>query len=292
MRKNKLHLIVPFLVPAIALYLIFVIYPYGQSMFISLNKWRGLSPNPTFVGLENFQTMLSDPNFWNALGNNVVYLIFIPLITISISLYFAFLLTHGKARFRSFYRIMFFFPQVMSLVALGVLWSFIYHPTIGILSSIITFLGASEPIAVLGNPDYVLPAIGAVVIWQQVGFFMVLFIAGMESIPSAFYEAAVIDGATRNDLFWKITLPLLWDSIRTALVFLAIMATNMFAITQTMTQGGPNRQSEVLATYVYERAFASGKFGYATAVAMAIFAVALVLSLVTMFFTRRESLEY
>jgi N-acetylglucosamine transport system permease protein len=107
-----------------------------------------------------------------------------------------------------------------------------------------------------------------------------------------FYEAAVIDGASRWALFWKITLPLLWDTIRTALVFLAIGATNMFAITQTMTEGGPNRSTDVLATYIYERAFLSGRFGYATAVAIAMFVLALTLSIFTMTATRRETLEY
>jgi N-acetylglucosamine transport system permease protein len=121
---------------------------------------------------------------------------------------------------------------------------------------------------------------------------MVLFIAGMESIPVSYYEAATIDGASRWDLFWKVTLPLLWDTVRTALVFLAIGAIDMFAITQTMTEGGPNRSTDVLATYVYDRAFLKSNFGYATAVAVAMFALAFVLSLLTMRATQRESLEY
>lgn len=292
MTKRKLHIIVPFTLPAIALFLVFVVYPYGRAMYISLTKWRGLTPKPTFIGLENFINLLADDFFWNALKHNLIYLLTIPAITIVISLYLAFLLTHGKARFRKFYRITFFFPQVMSLVAIGVLWSFIYHPTIGVLSSIAHFLGAPEAIAWLGNPDLALGAIGVVVIWQAVGFYVVLFMAGMDSIPISFYEAATIDGATRWDLFWRITLPLLWDAIRTAMVFLAIGATNMFAIVQTMTLGGPNRSTDVLSTYVYERAFLSGKFGYATAVAVAMFLLAFVLSLLTMWLTRREALEY
>jgi N-acetylglucosamine transport system permease protein len=180
----------------------------------------------------------------------------------------------------------------MSLVAIGVLWSFIYHPTIGILSSIAMALGSERPIAWLGNPDTALAAVGVVVIWQAVGFYMVLFIAGMDSIPVSYYEAATIDGANRWDLFWRITLPMLWDTIRTALVFLAIGAIDMFAITQTMTLGGPNRTTEVLAYYVYERAFLSSRFGYATAVAVAMFVIAFALSLLTMRATQRESLEY
>lgn len=292
MTKRKLHIIVPFTLPAIALFLVFVVYPYGRAMYFSLTKWRGLTPKPTFIGLENFIKLLADDFFWNALKHNLIYLLTIPAITIAISLYLAFLLTHGKARFRKFYRITFFFPQVMSLVAIGVLWSFIYHPTIGILSSIANFLGGPEAIAWLGNPDTAMAAVGAVVVWQAVGFNVVLFIAGMDSIPDSYYEAATIDGATRWDLFWKITLPLLWDTIRTAMVFLAIGATNMFAITQTMTRGGPNRSTDVLSTYVYERAFLSGKFGYATAVAVAMFLLALILSLLTLRVTQRETLEY
>ena len=292
LRKHKWHIIVPFLLPSLLLFLVFVVYPYGQAMYYSLTKWRGLTPKPTYIGLANFETLLGDDFFWNALGHNLIYLVSIPAVTIIISLYLAFLLTHGKARFSKFYRITIFFPQVMSLVAIGVLWSFVYHPTIGILSNIASLLGAAEPIAWLGNPALALGAIGAVVVWQAVGFYVVLFIAGMDSIPVTYYEAAIIDGATRWDLFWKITLPMLWETIRTAIVFLAIGATDMFAITQTMTRGGPNRSTDVLSTYVYERAFLSGKFGYATAVAVAMFLLALVLSLMTMRATRRETLEY
>ncbi len=291
-KKKKYHIIIPFTLPSLALFAVFVVYPYAQAMYYSLTKWRGLTPKPTYIGLANFEKLLGDDLFWNALKHNLIYLVFLPAITIGISLYLAFLLTHGRARFRKFYRIAFFFPQVMSLVAIGVLWSFIYHPTIGILSSITSFFGAAEPIAWLGNPDLALPAVGAVVVWQAVGFYVVLFMAGMDSIPVSYYEAATIDGATRWDLFWKITLPMLWDTIRTALVFLAIGATNMFAITQTMTLGGPNRSTDVLSTYVYERAFLSGKFGYATAVAVAMFLLAFVLSALTMRATRRETLEY
>ncbi len=291
-RKRKYHIIVPFLLPALILYAVFVVFPYSKSIYISLTKWRGLTPTPTFVGLENFSKLLSDKLFWNAVSHNILYLIFIPAITISIALYLAFLLTHGKARFRGFYRVTFFFPQVMSLVAIGVLWSFIYHPTIGILNSILSVFGVKDPIAWLGNPDVALAAVGVVMIWQAVGFYMVLFIAGMDSIPVSYYESATIDGATRWDLFWRITLPLLWDTIRTALVFLGIAAIDMFAITQTMTEGGPNRSTDVLSTYVYDQAFLKSKFGYATAVAVAMFVIAFILSLLTMRATQREFVEF
>jgi N-acetylglucosamine transport system permease protein len=177
-------------------------------------------------------------------------------------------------------------------VAIGVLWSFVYHPRIGILNAILAGLGVENVIAWLGNPDTAQAALAVVVIWQAVGFFMVLFIAGMESIPVSYYEAAIIDGANQWRIFRHITFPLLWDTTRTALVFLAIGALDMFTITQTMTQGGPNRSTEVLAYYLYERAFLSSRFGYATAIAVSMFFIVLTLSVVTMRLTQRERLEY
>jgi N-acetylglucosamine transport system permease protein len=291
MYRDKYRLIVPFLAPSVLLYVLFVLYPYVQAMYISLTRWRGLSRNLTFIGLENFQRMLNDELFWNALSHNAIYLATLPLITIAFGLFLAFLLTQGVAGAK-FYRVTFFFPQVMSVVAIGVLWSFVYHPTMGVLTSLFKLFGVAEPPVWLGNPDYALGAVGLVVIWQAVGFYMVLFIAGMESIPSTYYEAATIDGATKWHIFWNITLPLLWDTVRTALVFLAIGAVDMFAIVQTMTQGGPSRSTDVLATYLYERAFLQSEFGYATAIAVSMFLVVLTLSTVLMRVTQRESLEY
>lgn len=291
MYRDKYRLIVPFLIPSVTLYVVFVLYPYIQAMYISLTRWRGLTPSADFIGLENFQEMLGDDLFWNALSHNVIYLITLPVITIAMGLFLAFLLTQG-VRGARFYRVTFFFPQVMSVVAIGVLWSFVYHPTMGVLTALLRLVGIANPPVWLGNPSTALGSVGAVVIWQAVGFYMILFIAGMESIPNTYYEAAIIDGANRWHLFWSITLPLLWETVRTALVFLAIGAVDMFAIIQTMTQGGPSRSTDVLATYLYERAFLQSEFGYATAIAVSMFLMVLLLSTVLLRVTRRESLEY
>ncbi len=291
MYRNKYRLIVPFLIPSLLLYVTFVLYPYGRAMYISLTQWRGLSKPPVFIGLENFSKMLGDSNFWNALGNNAFYIITLPLFTIGLALFFAFVLTQG-ARFARFYRITFFFPQVMSMVAIGVLWSFVYHPTIGFLNSFLKLVGMSDPPVWLGNPDYVLSALSGVAVWQAVGFFMVLFIAAMESIPATYYEAAMIDGATQWNIFWNITIPLIWGTVQTALIFIMIEATSMFTITQTMTEGGPSRGSEVLSTYLYHEAFINSNFGYGTAIAVALFFLTLLISVILTRLLRRESLEF
>jgi N-acetylglucosamine transport system permease protein len=291
MYRNKYRLIIPFLAPSLLLYFTFVLYPYAQSMYISLTQWRGLAQAPVFIGFANFTRLLNDSNFWNALGNNAFYIIALPVITLVLALFFAFVLTQGVP-LSKFYRVTYFFPQVIAVVAIGVLWSFVYHPTIGILTSILRAIGIAQPPVWLGNPDTVLWAIAGVSIWQAVGFYMVLFIAAMESIPITYYEAAMIDGASRWHLFWNITLPMIWDTLQTGLIFIMIGATNMFAITQTMTEGGPSRSSEVLSTYLYSEAFINSKFGYGTAIAVTLFLLTLVISLILSRLLRRESLEY
>ncbi len=291
MYRNKYRLIIPFLIPSLLIYLTFVIYPYASAMYISLTRWRGLSQPPQFIGLANFQKMLQDEHFWNALGNNAVYLITLPTITLILALFFAFLLTQGVP-LSKFYRISYFFPQLMSVVAIGVLWSFVYHPTIGILNSLLQAIGISNPPIWLGNPKTVLGAVSGVAIWQAVGFYMVLFIAAMEAVPMSLYEAAMIDGANRWQLFWKITIPMIWETLMTAMIFIMIFATNMFAITQTMTQGGPSRSSEVLSTFLYDEAFLGSKFGYGTAIAVTLFFIVLAISLTVQRLMRRDTLEY
>jgi len=291
MYRNKYRVIIPFLAPSLLLYLTFVIYPYVSAMFISLTRWRGLANPPEYIGLANFQRMLNDENFWNALGNNTYYVVTLPVITLGLALFFAFVLTQG-ARFAKFYRVSYFFPQVMSVVAIGVLWSFVYHPIMGILNAILSSIGINDPPVWLGNPDTVLGAVATVAIWQAIGFYMILFVASMDSIPSTFYEAAEIDGATRWQTFWKITIPLIWDTLQTAIIFIMIGATNMFAITQTMTLGGPSRSSEVLSTYLYGEAFLGSKFGYGTAIAVTLFFITLLISVVLTQLFKRTSLEY
>jgi N-acetylglucosamine transport system permease protein len=302
MYKHKYRVIIPFLTPAVILYLVFVIYPYIRSMYNSLTSWKGVSSNQKFVGLYNYQRMINDELFWNALKHNIEYLIFIPLILISVSLFLSFMISQ-RIRFSRFFRVTFFFPQVISIISIGVLFSYVYHPTVGIVTSLFQFLHLEsffqlfgfEGIPIwLGDPKTVKFGIGSVVVWQAVGFYMVLFLAAMEAIPMTFYEAAIIDGAGRWHQFWHITIPLLWETIVTALVFSALGAFDMFAITRVMVVSGSStgRPADVLATYLYEQAFDASRFGYATAIAVSLFVMMLLLSVFTIRVTRRESVEY
>jgi N-acetylglucosamine transport system permease protein len=302
MNKHKYRVIIPFLAPAIILYLVFVIYPYSRSMYNSFTSWKGVSAEQPFVGLRNYERMINDELFWNALGHNLEYLITVPIITISLSLFLAFMINQG-IRFNKFFRVVFFFPQVISLISIGVLWSYIYHPTMGIVTAIARFLGLQGFFQLLGfqgipvwigDPRTVRFAIASVVIWQAVGFYMVLFLAAMEAIPHSLYEAAIIDGANRWHQFWHVTLPLLWDTMQTALVYSGMGAFSMFAITKVMVVSGSStaRPADVLSTYLYEQAFEASRFGYATAIGVALFVIMLTLSILTMRLTRRETVEY
>lgn len=296
MQRDKYRVIIPFLLPSALVYTVFVLYPYVSAMYTSLTIWHGYTVNKKFVGLYNFSVMLQDANFWNALRHNLMLLVGLPLFTLSIALFFAFLFTQVRERdpfykVTQVYRIAYFFPQVMSAVAIAVLWSFIFHPTIGILNSALHVFGITGP-TWLGNPSTSLLSVGIVAVWSAIGFYMVLFIAGMQSIPLDYYEAGRIDGAGGWNLFRNLTWPLLWDHTRTALIFISIGALDMFTLTQVLTEGGPNRSSDVIATYLYEVAFKDGEFGYSTALGVALFVITMLIAGIAFQLGRRERLEY
>ncbi len=197
---QKYRLIIPFLLPAILLYGVFVVWPYAQAIYISLTSWRGVSANKPWVGLDNYQRLWEDERFHEALTRNGQLLIVLPLVTIAIALTFAALFTQGSQQIRGagFYRIVFFFPQIISAVIVGILWSYVYTPNIGLLNGILRAVGLGYvSTSWLTNPTTILWAIAAVAIWSSVGFYMVIYIASMQSIPTSFYEAAILDGATR-----------------------------------------------------------------------------------------------
>jgi N-acetylglucosamine transport system permease protein len=295
MDRGKNGLIVSFLALPLALYTIFVLVPYGSALVFAFTRWSGLSSNIRFNGVNNFIKLYNDDKFWNALSHNATALVILPPVIIGIALFFAFLFTQG-IKFSRFFRIAFFFPQVMSVVVVAVLWDFIYHPTIGVLNAVIGLLGISQlqNFPWLGDSRTVFGAVLGVVIWQSVGFYMVLFIAGMQSVPSDYYEAAKIDGASSWTMFWSVTVPLLWDTIRTAIIFLAIGAMDLFAIVTVMTNGtgGPSRAADVVPTYLFSTAFSDGQFGYATAMGLVLLILVFILSVVSLRFTAREALEY
>jgi N-acetylglucosamine transport system permease protein len=295
MYHQKYRLIIPFLAPALLLYAVFVLWPYGQAIYISLTQWSGVAANPTFIGLGNYEKLIVDPHFRTALSHNFALLIVLPIVTLGLALLFATLFTQGGRGVigAQFYRVVFFFPQVMSVVIIGVLWQYIYNPIVGLLNGTLNAVGLSGLArSWLGDASTALWAVAAVVVWQAVGFYMVLFIAGMQSIPISFYEAATLDGASKWEAFWGITIPLLWDNIRVAVIYIGIACLDLFTIVAVMTEGRPNRASDVVARYMYEVAFRNSQFGYASAIGVALLILTLILSVLTLRFTQRERLEF
>ncbi|CAN5729055.1 sugar ABC transporter permease [soil metagenome] len=295
MNHGKYRLIIPFLAPALILYTVFVLYPYASAVRNSFYLWRGVSANKTFIGFDNYRKLWDDDNFRTALTHNGQMLIVLPLFTISIAMLFATLFVQGGKGVRGagFYRVVYFFPQVMSVVIVGVLWQYIYNPNSGILNEALRAVGlGSLARSWLGDASYALWAVAAVVIWQSVGFYMVLFVAGMQSIPFDFYEAARLDGASRFAQYKDITVPLMWENIRVAVIYIAIAALDLFTIVQVMTEGKPNRSSDVVARFMYEQAFTNSQFGYASAIGVVLLILTFILAMIMLVLSRRDRLEF
>lgn len=303
MRQGKYPFIVGFLAAPVLLYVVFVISPYIQAFYISMTNWKGISANPQFIGLENFTRLFDDEVFWAAVRHHGVLLLVMPLVTIVIALFFAFLLNlSGGQRGGQMtgiwgskvYRVIFFLPQVLAVAIVGVLFQAIYRPDgTGVINGLLGKVGI-DPVGWLINPDIALLSIIAVMVWQAVGFYVVLFSAGMSSIPKDVFEAAALDGAGRFTLFFRITIPLLWDTMQVAWVYLGIAAFDAFALVQVLSvdRGGPDNSTTVLPMEIWRTAFNFSKFGYASAMGVALFFMTITFAALTLRVTRRERIEF
>ncbi|GAA3376889.1 sugar ABC transporter permease [Streptomyces sannanensis] len=307
MQHGKYRFIVGFLAAPLALYALFVIWPFIQSIYYSFTDWTGLSPDFRMTGFDNYARMLDDDVFWKSLQHSLLFALLLPLVTLGLALFFAFMLNVGGRRRRgaaiagvrgsSFYKIAYFFPQVLSIAIVALLFQFAYNPNDGAINGALKAVGLDgvQP-EWLGDPGLALWCVMAVLVWSTVGFFVVLFSAGMASIPKDFYEAALLDGAGRFTTFFRITLPLLWDTVQSGWVYMGILAlgAESFAVVQIMTvgPGGPDYSTTVLPLYVYQAAFRDGQAGYATTIGVALLVVTLAFAAVVMRVGRRERLEF
>lgn len=281
------------ILPSLILFAIFILYPTIRVFISSLYEDSGLGNASRFIWFDNFKAMFQDEVFYIALKNTGFLMIVSGIPTILFALFYAGILTSGKIKESNFYRIVFFFPSILSFVVIAILWSFIYHPTMGVINPILEVLGKGDlDLTVLGNKNSVMWGIAVTMIWQAAGYYMVMYIAGIDGISKELYEAAEIDGATGIQSFWSITIPLLWDIIKTTIIF-AIngVITNSFTIVRVMTDGGPDRDSEVLLTFMYKHAM-NASFGYAMAIAVFVFTVSIILSIISNKVTGREATEY
>jgi ABC-type glycerol-3-phosphate transport system permease component len=264
-----------FLGVPLAIYVIFVILPFVQAFYYSMTDWSGFSKKMNFVGLDNYVKLLQDGVFLKALGNNILLAVVLPPLTIVISLTLATLVTVGgpsqgevKGLARAgIYRIISFFPYVVPAIVIGIIWAQMYDPSNGLLNGILTSVGLSnfKSFAWLGDERTAMGASIFVIVWSMVGFYMVLFIAAIKGIPSDLYEAARIDGAGRFRTAISITVPMIRDNIRTAYIYLGILALDAFVYMQALnSNGGPNNSTLTISQDLLVTAFRKSKFGYAS----------------------------
>jgi N-acetylglucosamine transport system permease protein len=303
MRYGKYRFIASFLAIPLLLYAVFVVSPYLQAIYISMTDWRGFSANRNFIGFANYAELLGDGRFWRAMWHNALLLIVVPVVTLGIALFLATMTTvagrrgmigRGGVPGSRFYQVVFVFPHVVPIVITGVLFGFFYNPEAGLLNGLLRLVGfdwLTRPW--LGDTTFALPAVMAVLIWAFVGFYFVVFSAAMKALPTDVFEAAVLDGAGRVRTFRHITLPMITDSLKTSYIYLGILMLDGFTLLQVMLpDGGPDGSTEVVAQYLYRAAFTDGRFGYASAIGVALCLVTLVLAIVVLRMGRRDRVEF
>ena len=277
--------------PALLLLLIFMVYPTISVFVMSLFKWGGYSADKTFVGLDNFKTLMGDQRFWGSFKNTVILLISVTLVTLVLSLWCANTLTRESIRAKGLFRVIFYIPNILSALVIAAIISAIYDPEAGLANSLLSALGM-EPVLWLGRRDTVILSIAIAMIWQATGYYMVMYMSSMASIPESLYEASDIEGASRAVKFFKITLPLIHPTLRTTLTFFIISSINIsFLLVRAMTGGGPDGASEVFLSYMYDQAYTNSSYGYGMAIGVVIFAFSFALSALVNFITKREPIE-
>ncbi|VWL85017.1 carbohydrate ABC transporter permease [Oceanivirga miroungae] len=282
------------LLPAILIYTVFKVLPVFEVFKLSFYRLSVLSFSEKFVGLHNFRALIHDNNFIRAFQNSVLLIVYVTIITLVLSLMFASILVNLKIKGSSFYRVIFYVPSVLSIVVIGGIFAAIYDSKNGLLVSILGFFGLKGPeLGFLGDQSIVIYSIMLVMVWQALGYYMVMYMAAMSSIPKNIYEAAEIDGANSAVKFFNVTIPLIWSSIRTTLSFFIISNINMsFLIATILTGGGPDGASEVFLTYMYNQAYTNQSYGYGMAIGVVVFIFSFVVSAIVSFVTKREVLQY
>lgn len=291
-QRKQTAFIVSFLAPPLGLYGLFVLLPTLNAFRYSLMRWDGLS-DQTWVGLRNFRSFLAPgSDFVPAIEHNLFLTVVPGIFILTLALAFANVI-HHRIKGARLFRITFFFPNIISAVAVALLWTLIYSPTkVGMLNHLRTVVfHQAQPIA-FAESSHLLWALVPMIVWSATGFYMVLFLAAMENIPETFYEAARLDGATPTGLFLHITLPLMWEVLTTGIIFLIVGGLKFFDAIWIMENGRPKTPTHTLATLMYSKVFEQYDIGYGTAIAVLLFLLVLAATLVSFRLLRRERLEY
>ncbi len=277
------------LAPSMIFYVLFVLVPLGRAFQLSLTDWDGLAPTKQYVGIENYTSIWTEARFLASLWRNVLWWVMHIVLAVGTGLLLALLLSEvGRGRF--FFRTVAFFPHVLSLAVVGVIWGQLYHPSIGLINSALETIGLTSLMRIwLGDPDIALYSVGVASAWQAYGFYMVIFLAGIQGIDPQLHEAARVDGASGWQRMRDITIPSLHNTMTVVLTLAFISAMKGFGTVWAMTQGGPGYASELVAVYVWRTAFQSGAIGRAAAAGLSLAVIVIVIS--TLFNRRRDRVE-
>ncbi|NUR26995.1 MAG: sugar ABC transporter permease [Catenulispora sp.] len=276
-----------FILPNFLGFALFTLVPMLAAFALAFLDWDAYNA-PEWVGLENFQRLLRDENFYAALGNTLFYAVgHIPL-TLVAALMLAIVLDR-KLRGVQFFRTAAFFPYITSLVAVAVVWNMLFNPTAGPVNQFLQTLGLDDPPRWVASTDWAMPAVIVTSVWRDMGYYMVLFLAGLQTIPKEYYEAARVDGANAWQRFWKITLPSLRPTTFFVVVMLTIQSFKVLDLIVVMTDGGPGRSTLVLAQLIYREGITEGQFGYSSAIALVLFVIVLTVTVVQFRLNERSS---
>ena len=294
MEKNKgrSRFIVLCVAPAVILFVIFMIIPTLNVFRMSLFERGAYSPDETFVGFANFKSLVNDSNFIRAMQNTILLIVVVTMVTFALALVFAGILTRENIKGKELLRVIFYIPNILSIVVISGIFSAIYKPENGMLNSVLSMISGHEVSTLWKGEDLVMLSLIIAMVWQAIGYYMVMYMASMAAVPQSLYESAGLDGAGRVKQFFQITIPLIWTNIRTTLTFFIISTINMaFLFAKAMTSGGPNGASEVALSYMYGQKDA-GLYGYSMAIGVVIFLFSFLLSALVNKVTKRTPLEF
>ena len=276
--------------PAVILFTLFMVVPTFNVFRLSLYQRSTFNPNEVFIGLKNFEMLMRDATFIRSMQNMLLLIVMVTIFTMGTALVFAGILTREKLKGQDFFRIVFYIPNILSVVVISGIFSAIYDVDRGLLNSILAVFG-KDGILWKGE-EHVIMSLVIAMVWQAIGYYMVMYMSSMAAVPGSLYESAGLDGANRFEQFFQITIPLIWTNIRTTLTFFVISTINMaYMFVTAMTSGGPNDSSTVALFYMYEQKN-QGLFGYAMAAGVVIFVISFGLSALVNAVTKREVLEY
>lgn len=296
-KKGRSRFIFCCLAPAVILFTIFMLIPTIDVFRMSLYKWGGYTADKTFVGLDNFKTLLQSDKFYQAFQNSVLLIVIVTIVTFAMAIIFAAILTREKLKGQTFFRVVFYIPNILSVVVISAIFSAIYDPNQGLLNSFLNLFrgqnGVDNPILWLGSQKLVIYSIIIAMVWQAIGYYMVMYMASMANIPDSLYESASLEGAGRIKQFFSITLPLIWTNIRTTLTFFVISTINMsFLMVKAMTNGGPDGASNVFLSYMYQEAYTNSSYGYGMAIGVMVFLFSFALAGILNVATKRQEIEF